>query len=110
MNTTQKVSFPEIFTANTHFWSSSSSDSVRRSNEERRQKEVANFLESLGFYIAREGNYVDAIGDFDGIGKVQVTFYYYESCRHVYKSVRVYRNGKKSDVSTIKEIASEFPL
>jgi hypothetical protein len=39
---------------------------------------------------------------------ITVEFDYSESCKNVYKSLSVYRDDKKSNVSTLKKIANEY--
>jgi hypothetical protein len=86
---------PTILTANTYFWSSASSASSRRNNEERRNSEVTKFLMGLGF-VENDGWMTK--------GDLKVRFSYSESCNHVYKSLEIYRNGKKSNITALRKL------
>ena len=91
---------PSILTANTYFWSSASSASLRRRNEERHQAVVADFFGSLGMSVSQNGN--DVIGEKDGIVAV---FSYSESCKNVYKHLSITRNGKRSNITALSKLA-----
>jgi hypothetical protein len=103
----KEVTIPNILTANTYFWSPCSRSGGRRLSEERRQAEVASFLESIGFEVERSGDNVNGEGYFEGIGSVEVSFYYYESCSNVYKTLQICRDGKRSNITTIKKIVKQ---
>lgn len=93
------TTLPSIFTANTYFWTPSSNASGRRRNEEKRQSEVAEFFKSIGFEVNHIGDKVIATH-----GDIEAVFEYRETCGHVYKSLCVTRNGKRSNVSAIKKL------
>lgn len=86
---TATIELPAILTANTYFWSPSSSASGRRSNEQRRAAEVQAFLDTHAAALAAAG--------------VTVDFSYSESCSHVYKSVSIYKHGVKKDIRALKK-------
>ena len=88
-NETPAVEIPSIMTANTYFWTPSGSASGRRSNEKRRNGEVAEFL-------AENADALKA-------ANVEVNFSYSESCHNVYKSCKITRNGKRSNVTAIRK-------
>lgn len=92
------LTLPSILTANTYFWSPSGSADGRRRSEEKRQSEVASFFQSAGFTVTRSGDNVNAVGH-----NLDVDFHYSESCKIVYKSLSVYRNGKKSNITAIRK-------
>ena len=92
---------PKILSANTFYWNSGKNSSTRRWNEEKNQSEVANFLEKIGFDVNREGDHV--IGKRDG---VEINFHYTESCNNVYKTLKIYKNDKRSNITLLKKIAS----
>ena len=92
------VSIPSILTANCYFWNPCSSADGRRRCEEKRQSEVASFFHAAGFAVTRNGNSVNA----SGFG-LDIDFHYSETCGNVYKSLSVYRNGKKSNITAIRK-------
>lgn len=97
MNTTSQL--PEILTANTYFWKPGTSASSRRRNEERRLGEVADYFTSVGFEVE--------VGNERVIAKksdLEVIFYYSESTRNVYKKLAVLKNGKVSNITSLKKI------
>lgn len=96
------VSIPDIFTANTYFWSSGSSADQRRRSEERRQSEAANFFRTIGMEVSRSGNTVTA----EGHG-LEIEFHFSESCKNVYKTLSIYRNGKKSNISSLRKLIAQ---
>ena len=65
-----KINIPDIVTANTYFWTSSSNASSRRSNEKRRQGEIDGFANRLNV-----------------IPTIEVKGTYNESCKNVYKGM-----------------------
>jgi hypothetical protein len=87
--TTTTVRIPDILTANTYFWSPSSHASGRRSNEDRRNGEVAAF-------IAANKEALDAAG-------IVIDFDYSESCHNVYKRCQITRNGKRSNITAVRK-------
>jgi len=92
-------SIPEILTANTYYWSANSSADGRRRAEEKRQSQVASFFQSIGFQVNRNGDNV--IAEKDGIC---AEFHYSESCKNVYKTFSVTRNGKRSNITAIRKM------
>lgn len=94
---------PQILTANTYFWRSGSSASQRRSNEKRHTETVESFLRSNGFDIT-VSNGEDVIGERDG---VKVHFSYRESCKNVYKHLKITRNGKRSNIRALKKLLAQ---
>lgn len=97
-----KISEPAILSANAFYWTPGASASQRRKTEEKKIKEVSFYLEYLGFIITESDcNSMTAIN-----GNVEVRFYYHESCQNVYKSLAVFKNGKKSNITTIRKIAA----
>ncbi len=84
---TPAVSIPDILTANTYFWSPAGSASGRRSNEKRHNGEVERFIQANRVAL-------DAAG-------ITIRFDYSESCSHVYRTFKVFRNGKKSNITAI---------
>lgn len=92
------ISLPEILTANCYFWNSGGSADQRRRNESNRINQVVNFFKQKGFEVTQSGHCVNA----KGFG-LDVCFSYSESCKNVYKTLSVYRNGKKSNVTAIRK-------
>lgn len=92
MNTTETtttIELPAIMTANTYYWTPSSSASGRRSNEARHAATVQAFLDQHAEAIRAAG--------------LTVEFSYSESCHNVYKRLEVTRNGKRSNVTALKK-------
>lgn len=96
---TKGLSLPEILTANTYWWIPANNASNRRRNEERHLANVEAFFQKLGFETSIVGNYVNA-----ELGQVQISFYYAESCKNVYKSLTIINNGRKSNITTLKKL------
>ncbi|NLT51945.1 MAG: hypothetical protein GXX85_13630 [Ignavibacteria bacterium] len=96
---TNQISIPSILTANTYFWNSANSASSRRYCEEKRQNEVASFFSEIGFNVKRNGDNVIATKE-----EVEVVFHYSESCKNVYKTLSITKNGKKSNITAIKKL------
>jgi hypothetical protein len=99
---TPAVTLPEIMTANTYFWSPGGSASMRRHNEDRRNNEVARFLESHGFTLIQPHTWRRA--------GVEVYFNYSEGCSHVYRTMKITRDGKKSNITAIIKLLSSESL
>lgn len=87
--TMSENTIPTIMTANTYFWKPSMSASGRRSNEDRRNREVAEF-------ISANKAALDAAG-------IVIDFEYSESCRNVYKQCSITRNGKRSNITAVRK-------
>jgi hypothetical protein len=98
MTTTNQI--PQILTANTYFWKPSTSASGRRSNENRRLSEVADFFKQLGFDVEMPDRVVA------NKAELRVIFTYSETCNNVYKTLAVYKNGKVSNITAIKKLIS----
>ena len=98
----KQVNIPYIVTANTYFWAPGAAAGIRRSNEDCRKREVARWLESIGFDVREKD--IDTIKGVlkDDHGVVEVEFHYSESARNVYKHFRVWRNGGKSNIKGLK--------
>lgn len=93
---------PSILTANCFNWLTSNIASSRRYSEEKRIKEVANYLRKIGFTVEEGVRELKAT-----TGEINVTFSYEESCKNVYKSLSVYveKKGewKKSNITAIRK-------
>jgi len=103
INKMTTIQIPSIFTANTYFWSSASNASSRRRNEDRRQDEAVELFQALGMEVSRSGDSVTGTGH----GLV-VTFSYSESCKNVYKHLDVKRNGKNSNITSLRKVVDQF--
>ncbi|EJF08890.1 hypothetical protein [Pontibacter sp. BAB1700] len=101
MDTPSEIQFPDILTANTYRWGSSAHASGRRYNERKRQMEVSSFFEKLGFRVTLGEDSLKAT-----IDKIEVYFTYYETCKNVYKTFTVYRDGKKSNITVLRKYAN----
>ena len=80
---------PSILTANTYYWTPSNYAAGRRHNEERRHSEIANF-------VAANKAALDAAG-------IVIDFEYSESCHNVYKTCKITRNGKRSNITAVRK-------
>lgn len=90
---------PTILTANTHLWQPATAATNRRISEERNLGIVEHFLRSIGFTTQRFTNTVH--GSRDGI---KVKFFYMESPTRVFKALSVSKDGKKSNITTLKKL------
>ncbi len=99
MKTQTTVTEPAILTANTYFWNSATNAANRRRNEERNLATVENFLKSIGLQVSTDSGKVVASSD-----DLEVRFYYSESCKNVYKSLEIYRNGKRSNITQLRKL------
>lgn len=97
------VDEPAIVTAKTYFWEPAQSASARRRNEIRHCEKVALWFASLGLTVNVETDKVRAHG-----GDVEVIFSYTESCKNVYKRLAVMRNGRVSNITTLRKLQKEF--
>ena len=93
------LTIPTILTASTYFWTPSASANGRRASEDKKLTEVADFLKALGFEVEQNAERV-----FATLGEIEVTFFYSESCKNVYKNLTIYKGGKKSNISAIKKL------
>lgn len=93
---------PSILTANTYFWSPSCGANGRRNNEQRHLGAVASFLQSLGFEVAVDGSRVTG-----ALAELAVEFRYSESCHNVYKHLAITRNGKRSNVTSLRKLYAQ---
>lgn len=99
MSAQDQVSEPSILTANTYFWSAGDSASDRRRNESRNLTNVANFFKSIGMNVKESGDKV--VGEKDCVVAV---FSYSESCKNVYKHLSVTRDGKCSNITSLRKL------
>lgn len=90
---------PAILTANTFFYKPATSADNRRRNELQTQKLVADFFSELGFEVELSDCLVNARKD-----DLQVSFTYEESAKNIYKSLSIYKNGKRSNITAIKKL------
>ena len=91
---------PGVLTANCYFRKPAANAGQRRKNEQKQIEVVCDFFKSLGFDIKTDGFSVcDA-----KIGNIEVHFSYSESCKNVYKTFSVYKDGKKSNILTIRKL------
>jgi len=90
---------PAILTANTYFWESGKDSTVRRWNEKKNIAKVVEFLKHLNFEIDEYEKSVYAEKD-----DIEVEFNYRETSGKVYKRFSVYKNGKRSNIRTIRKM------
>ena len=91
---------PSILTANTYYWSPESTANGRRKNEERRTNDVANYLSDLGFEVTEH----DSNNVLAQLDEIEVRFHYSESCKNVYKSLAIFKGGKKSNITALRKL------
>jgi len=91
---------PAILTAKTYFWYPGGTASQRRRNEKHRLHEVECFLGELGFdvFMGESGHIIGEKHD------ITVDFSYSESSKHVYKRLSIYKNGKLSNITTLRKM------
>jgi len=96
---------PAILTASTFYWKPATSASSRRSNEVKNLNKVEEYLRSLGFETSIEGDYVNGTLVHLTLGNIKVLFHYSESCKNVYKTLSITRDGKNSNIKLLRKIA-----
>jgi hypothetical protein len=92
---------PSILGINTYKWKPASSASARRAAETKTLEQVASYFKDIGLKVSVSGNSVS--GEAEGIS---VEFNYQQSCQNVYKSLSVYSNGKKSNITALRKFAN----
>jgi len=91
---------PAILTANTYFFKPAHSAQARRKSEQKIIAEVTNYLEVNNFKIVEKTDAkVAAYKE-----KVEVVFYYNETANNVYKAFQVYKEGKRSNITTVRKL------
>ena len=104
---TQVPEEPAILTANTFYWTPAGPASCRRANERKQVGTVAEWFRAIGGTIETVNDErVSATWNRNGEA-IQATFSYSESCKNVYKSLHVTRNGKRSTIRVLRQIAAE---
>ena len=97
------ISEPAILSAGTYFWSAAGNASSRRRNEERHVASVAAYFAAIGLDVAEEGcDHVTGRAH-----DLSATFSYSESCKNVYKSLRVVVAGKPSNITQLRRLAHD---
>lgn len=94
---------PSILTANTYFWTPGRDSGARRRAEERNASTVADFFKNIGMDVTIDAS-GDVVGSKDGI---VARFSYSESCKNVYKSLTVRRNGKNSNITSLRKLYNQ---
>lgn len=103
-----KIKLPKCLTTNYYFFHPASYSYKRRDNEERIIGEAEDFFKKVGFNVTEsEHSGFTATTTFME-ENVKVIFDYRESCRNIYKTFKVFKNGKKSNVRTIKGIVDRM--
>lgn len=97
----EPLELPAILEANTYYWKPASHAAKRRDNEQYRQTQVYDFLTGLGFTTEWNQSLDMVMGYKD---EVEVLFVYRETCKNVYKSLKVLRNGKRSNITVLKKL------
>ena len=88
---------PTILTANTHFWSPGFHAYERRAREDDNCNTVADYFSRLGFAVSRSERTVTATA-----GAFCVTFCYEEFPMHVYKSLSITRDLRRSNIVALR--------
>lgn len=90
---------PGILTANTYFWSPGRDSGSRRRAEDRNRNAVADFFRAIGMDVTIDSD--DVVGRKDDI---VARFSYSESCSNVYKHLSITRNGKVSNIKSLRKL------
>lgn len=98
------VAEPSILWVNTYFFKPDSTASGRRRKEEHYLSTVGSFFSNVGFDVVRGSDYVKGEMQHEKYGKIVVVFTYSESCSHVYRSLSVTRDGKKSNITLLRKL------
>ena len=98
------ITEPSIFTANAYYWNSGTTAATRRNNEQKHTDQVCDYLAALGFEIQTHSS-TTVVAKRE---EVEVYFNYQESCSNVYKSLSVTKAGKRSNITTLRKIASSL--
>lgn len=102
----KNVELPKCLTTNYYFYHPGSSSGHRRRNEERVNNEAEEFFKELGFNIFENENLGFTATTTFKNQNIEVYFKYRESASIVYKTFKVYRDGVKSNLNTVKKILS----
>ena len=106
-----QISEPTILTEKTFFYHPAFNASGRRRSENKQHSIVKRYFEDLGFKVTRsDGEYTGAGIQHVKFGKVEVLFYYTETCKNVYKTLSVTRDGKASNITLLRKIAAEYTI
>lgn len=93
------VSEPTILTANTYFWSPSNNSGGRRHSEEKYRNIVSDFFRQIGMEVSIVEGKVVGVKD-----EIVAVFSYSESCKNIYKTLSVSRNGKASNITALRKL------
>lgn len=100
----EALAIPEVLTAKTYFWNPGNSANQRRQNEETQAVAVYDFVLAIGFELNDSGlwerHYQNQV--------ITIEFDYAETVNNVYRTLKIWRDGKKSNMSIIKKIAATF--
>ena len=105
--TTEKtrIEEPSILTANTYYWNANASAGGRRSNEKKRLFEVENFFKKIGLVaVGNDGSKVWGRTRKNAKINLEVEFSYSESCNNVYKHLTVLKDGKGSNIKSLRKL------
>ena len=92
---------PSILSRNIYNWKPSSNASTRRAAEIRTLDQVSSYFKEIGLEVKTDGDSVSG----EAVG-LSVVFTYRQSCKNVYKSLSVYSNGKKSNITALRKFAA----
>lgn len=102
-----EVPEPAILGANTLHWAAATSPRCRYENQRWHVGAVERWFLSIGGTLqTSEPHRVSATWNRNG-ENVQATFSYEETVRNVYKTLHVTRNGKRSTIRLLRQIAAE---
>lgn len=88
------IEIPKILCANTYFWTPARTSAQRRTNELRAAREVQAFIDKVRSILEQHN--------------MTIEFSYYESANHVYKRVVVRRNGRKSNITALRNVLKRY--
>lgn len=92
---------PSILGINTYKWKPASSASARRAAEVKTLNQVSSYFKEIGLEVKTDEDSVSG----EAVG-LSVVFTYRQSCKNVYKSLSVYSNGKKSNITALRKFAN----
>ncbi len=108
----EKIELPRFLAKNTFYWESGTTSARRSFNEKLVLQEAISFFEAIGFKLKLVFIDVKSIKgerQFDN-QKIEIVFSYYESAQNVYKTFKIYRDGKKTNIRIIKKMIEEVNL
>lgn len=76
----------------------------QRKRELKMHNEISQYLKQIGFNPLSFNHHTTASLIDKKLGKIDVVFQYYESSAYIKKNFEVYRNGKLSNIQTLRKL------